>query len=252
MARLSKVKAKIKGSLRGLSAKDYYTLKKFMGGNLVAATQRYLPHNLFVKLDRQHPVTRAQAKEITEAMNRMLFEKIGPQYPFTVPIVQFRFEPVTGYKNKKVIAIQHFTVLSLKSFALPSGTVYATTKRTVTYQDREAIVAFSKHAIDRLIERNPVIVEAAKVDTSFVPAVLTQAVIEKTIEEGPYGPQLRVGKLGYFTMVAEEHRECPLWACTTYLSAGMNGAADTVPTMRQMLDDLQARFNWFSDKDRKK
>ncbi len=246
--RESRKATKFKGSLKGLSAREYYQIEARAASNLSSACAKYLPENLWKKYDRGKPLRYSQAMLIFDALNRAAFDT-ATDLPFETPVVKIiTGDPKLGTTiNGRVVILKSVSILKLPKVITDAGTCYLASKQIKMIHDgKEGLVAFSRHAIERMMERVPNISNFAKQDTLIPVRMLRHTAASQVISKGDRGPQLRCGfdeqTIGYFPFVWENG----MWICTTFLETDMQGTAKTEQkAIEAGLEELRNKFSGF-------
>jgi len=158
----------LKGSLKGMSAKEYYRVQKLATVNLSSVCAKYLPDNIWKKYDRRKPVKYSQAMLIFDALNRAALDTMV-DFPFETPVIGVKTKsPKLGKGNTigRIVVLESVSICRLPKIITDEGTSYFVTKQVkVRHDNKEGLVVFSKHAIERMMERIPILSKLSKRDT---------------------------------------------------------------------------------------
>lgn len=228
--RVSRRESAFHGSLRGLSRKTFSFVQKICAKNTLVAARRYMSEETWKKLDRSKPVGEKQLDEIKIAINRVLRETI-PDYPFYLVTIKWKTYPILGYKNKRIFEQPNFVLTMFESVSTEFGTGYYITKEdTLSYDGLSAPIAFSRHAIERLMERCPKLNLYSYGDVALPAKFLMEVTSSgKLIEEA--GLMLSAYPCGFFPVKFSNG----FWICTSFLTPEMEGT----PSDKSVIEKLR-------------
>lgn len=228
MSRKTKGQFVIRDSLKGLSAAQYYSIVGMK--NIIIATKKYLPENIWKKWDRNKPLSPRHKNMVDDAIQQVLYSKFGSQIPYSTPIFSKR-------RHGDLLAFQ---IYHLRKIITPNGTAYIAYGKKVTIDDMTGRVAFSTHAIDRIMTRTD-LAEKAKKDIEKPLYVLMKSAAQQVVERGSQGHQLKMGEYGYCPLVWDQSIET--WIATTFLENQMKGTAKhEAEQVRQGIQQLLDKF----------
>jgi len=223
--RLSREQLKFEGKLSGLPAKEYYGLKQLDVPKAFARSAKFLNRDLWKKFDRFKPITDAQSAKVHHAINRALLDNL-PTYPYTTPTITLN-HTTTRKSGKKIWGIQSIRVITVRPTPTNEGSVYRPlTRRKFAIDGKVGWIGYSSHAIDRLLERVPEILEYAHHTNALVTLRILARISnnQHAIEHGRtwmLEAKFEDCHLGYFPITYHEQHK--LWVCRTFLLAGMDG-----------------------------
>lgn len=222
-ARLSRIKKQITGHLGELSSQEYYAFIKLK--NPVNDIRPIVGDELFKKFDRGKPLNDNQINTIVAAINQVVFEPFKSLIPYSTPVIVVKRNYDVS-STRSIYSLSQISLFRMEKYNTPDGNGYLACDNTVTYGDHTGRVLFSKHAIDRLLERQPKLIELSKVNTEMIIKVMRQCIKKAKVEIGSVGPQLKCDPIGFFPMIWE--KELGMWMLTTFLDKDMRGTADQV------------------------
>lgn len=219
MTRLSRERTVYRGSMKGMPAKTYYFVQAIMQStSLVRRSAKYMDRSLWTKFDRQKPLSQRQGGEVAAALNRTLMDDT-PDYPFNVAAVRMSTLRVPGKECKRIYTIKEIVLSSLKSMGTELGNAYIVDpNKKLLYQGNEGIVTFSRHAIERMMERITGFRDCCKNEPMAAVFMLAAAGYSSP-QEGD-GTMLPVLPFGYFPVVYAAEG---VWVCTSFLAPDMEG-----------------------------
>lgn len=236
--RHSKQDIRIDGSLRGLSAKKFYQLKELSPKKVLLLAKRYAPSNLWIKLDRHKPMSQKQISIIRLAINRAAVEQVK-DFPFTTPKLEFKNHPYSN--NKSICEFVGISILYWRSVSTSDGTAYFVNSHEIDCDKRKGPLAFSRHAVERLLERcHGLLKFAREVNSTIIINFLKKIVTEERIRPTDTGFMLSALPFGFFPMVYDQGAKC--WVCKSFLEDDMKGvptAPDLIP--ESLLSSLKLR-----------
>lgn len=233
--RVSRNKVKIAGSLRGLKSSQFYQIDRFSKRNPVLLAKPHLPEALWTKLDRGRPMSLQQAKECFAAVNRGIFETTK-DFPVCTPIVRFARKRLPG--GKHTYYVKGIEIVYWPEIKTDLGSVYVVS----THKIQGLPIGFSRHAIDRFMERVPDINEMVRSDTALIYFEFQAAVKAGITETGDRGLMLSMRPLGFFPITLIEGK---CWAATSFLTPEMSGTPDrNKENYAAQLEKLKSKFSF--------
>lgn len=227
--RQSRLQHIVDGSLKGIKAKEYYQLQDLYPRKIFISARKYMPENLWTKLDRRKPISRKNSQVIKEAINQAAVEQVK-DFPFTTPIIETEEQPYRRYRfsppepNKFIFTLRSVKIVNMENRPSSQGTVYfaSTHGSDVTLDNQSGRIGFSRHAIERLLERCPDIVSFAKKERCDAVLHLLYVFVKKErIRQSETGYMLTALPFGCFPMTYDYLAKC--WICTSFLTTDMNG-----------------------------
>lgn len=205
---------RFKGSLRGMSLKQYTAVERFKPSTVVLRARKYVDRHDWIKFDRRKPMTEDQIHRVSCAINKAMLELVN-NFPFETPTFKFVKRAVVGYKNKKICELVSADLFIVPYVSTPDGAAYQIGKKKVfTHTGFSGPITFSGHAIERLLERIPDLNSLCR--TEFAASwlvLLKKAVADQQVDKSTL--TLSLLGLGHFPMVWEPLRD--IWVCTTFL-----------------------------------
>ena len=235
--RLSREKIVYNGSLKGMPAKIYYFVQAILQPkSVLSKAARYLDDGLWTKFDRNKPISQRQAAKVLAALNKTLMDDT-PDFPFNIAVARLGSRAVLGM-TKRVYYIREICTSSLQSMPTELGNAYIPDPDTkLKYQDQEGIVTFSRHAIERMMERIPNLTTFC-LEQPLAPVIILGRAIRSIPEHGA-GLMLPVLPFGYFPVVFAPQN---VWVCTSFLTPEMDGTPrenrKEDPTLSCLHDDI--------------
>ncbi len=230
--RESRTQATMQGSLRGLPSITYYNVQRLKPKNLIIQAAKYLPSNIWTKLDRRKPLNARQEAMVRRAINKAAIDLVRG-YPLDVPIITMTsrrsYSSKTGqeFPNKRLCILKSMKLFSFRKESTEYGTVYCLyekddKKREIEFDRKRGQLGFSSHVFDRLFERIPGLDKIARhEDCSAILKILHKAIRDDIILTVDETPMLQAFPSGFFPLLFSERKS--LWVCKTYLEAEMDG-----------------------------
>lgn len=224
-SRLSREKAVYCGSLKGMPLKSYQFVQKMHVKQVMNLAQRYVSSSLWTKFDRGKPLSIKQATEIEAAINQALRQNT-PDFPINTPFMKLNSIPVKGYKFKRIYSAANLILTTLESISTSEGQAFYLNKRDqYEYQTQRGPMAWSRHAIERLLERCPALDQYSYRQTTAVIAFLYAVASAERFGECA-GTMVSAYPHGFFPVKFSRG----FWVCTSFLTPDMKGTPnDTEP-----------------------
>jgi hypothetical protein len=239
--RLGRCKVRYSGpSLKGMSARSYAQFQNLDPKGLVAATRQYLEHSVWTKFDRKRPLSYNQFQQVCCAINKALMAKTA-DFPFQYPEIDYELKHDFKEHTRYYLILKSIKYITVPHIASEHGNIYLFGKKTeVTIDNKPGIIGFRRHAIERFIERVPVVSKYSKLrSTTFVQIIdgfLIKPKIKVRMLVANATTAANSKVIGYFPL---EYQSPNYWVALTFLLPDMVGTPEDVSSK---LKELIAKY----------